>query len=110
MFCELRLLFLLCFPAREELEVEHYGMDKVKKRVLEFLAVRQLKKDMKGWSWREEGGCSDSSWWNVTESVGFCRSHFVFCGPTRSGQDQHWPVRCHDNETKVPQDIPGWSQ
>lgn len=42
--------------AREELEVDHYGMDKVKKRVLEFLAVRQLKQDMKGWFWSEEGG------------------------------------------------------
>ena len=29
--------------------MDHYGMEKVKKRVLEFLAVRQLKQDMKGW-------------------------------------------------------------
>ena len=43
------------FPTREELEVEHYGMDKVKRRVLEFLAVRQLKQNMKGQFWREEG-------------------------------------------------------
>ena len=40
----------------------------------------------------------------------FFRSNFVFCGCTRSGEDQHWPVCCHDNEAKVSQDIPGWSQ
>jgi ATP-dependent Lon protease len=30
------------------LNEDHYGMDKVKERILEYLAVRQLKKDMKG--------------------------------------------------------------
>ena len=30
------------------LEADHYGLDKVKKRILEYLAVRQLKTDMKG--------------------------------------------------------------
>jgi ATP-dependent Lon protease len=34
--------------AREVLEKDHYGLDKVKKRVLEYLAVRKLKNDMKG--------------------------------------------------------------
>jgi ATP-dependent Lon protease len=34
--------------AREVLERDHYGLDKVKKRILEYLAVRQLKKDMRG--------------------------------------------------------------
>jgi ATP-dependent Lon protease len=34
--------------AREVLDAEHYGLDKVKKRILEYLAVRKLKKDMKG--------------------------------------------------------------
>jgi ATP-dependent Lon protease len=34
--------------AREGLERDHYGLDKVKKRVLEYLAVRKLKNDMKG--------------------------------------------------------------
>ena len=33
---------------RVDLEVEHYGMEKLKKRILEFLAVRQLKNKMKG--------------------------------------------------------------
>ena len=33
---------------RADLEVEHYGMKKLKKRILEFLAVRQLKNKMKG--------------------------------------------------------------
>jgi ATP-dependent Lon protease len=34
--------------AREILDEDHYDLDKVKKRIVEYLAVRQLKKDMKG--------------------------------------------------------------
>ncbi len=34
--------------AREVLEHDHYGLDKVKKRILEYLAVRKLKNDMRG--------------------------------------------------------------
>ena len=34
--------------ARGVFEDRHYGLDKVKKRILEYLAVRKLKKDMKG--------------------------------------------------------------
>ncbi len=34
--------------ARETLDTDHYGLEKVKDRILEFLAVRQLKKDAKG--------------------------------------------------------------
>ncbi len=34
--------------ARKTLEHDHYGLDDVKKRILEFLAVRKLKKDNKG--------------------------------------------------------------
>ena len=34
--------------ARECLDSEHYGLDKLKKRVVEYLAVRQLKNDLKG--------------------------------------------------------------
>lgn len=34
--------------AREILEAEHFGIEKVKKRILQFLAVTKLKKDMKG--------------------------------------------------------------
>ncbi len=30
------------------LEADHYGLEKVKKRILEYLAIRQLKSDMKG--------------------------------------------------------------
>jgi ATP-dependent Lon protease len=33
--------------ARKVLDEDHYGLDKVKERLLEFLAVRQLKKDAK---------------------------------------------------------------
>jgi len=34
--------------AKEVLEKDHYGLDKVKKRIIEYLAVRKLKNDMKG--------------------------------------------------------------
>ena len=34
--------------ASDILDEDHYGLDKVKKRILEFLAVRKLKNDMKG--------------------------------------------------------------
>ncbi|MBI5470955.1 MAG: endopeptidase La [Ignavibacteriae bacterium] len=34
--------------AREVLENDHYGLDKVKRRILEYLAVRKLKNDMRG--------------------------------------------------------------
>src|SRR6266436_1774276 len=33
---------------RKVLDEDHYGLEKVKKRILEFLAVRKLKKDKKG--------------------------------------------------------------
>lgn len=34
--------------ARSQLEKDHYGMEDVKKRIIEYLAVRTLKKDTKG--------------------------------------------------------------
>merc|ERR1719262_1687038 len=34
--------------ARLVLDKDHYGLEKVKKRILEFLAVRKLRNDMKG--------------------------------------------------------------
>ena len=34
--------------AQEVLDTDHYGLDKIKKRILEFLAVRQLKPDGRG--------------------------------------------------------------
>ncbi|MCW5213609.1 endopeptidase La, partial [Desulfobulbus sp. TB] len=34
--------------AEHDLEEEHYGLEKIKKRILEFLAVRKLKKDIHG--------------------------------------------------------------
>ncbi len=34
--------------ARGVLEEDHYGLDKIKERILEFLAVRKLREDMKG--------------------------------------------------------------
>ncbi len=34
--------------ARKTLDADHYGLDKIKKRIIEYLAVRKLKADMKG--------------------------------------------------------------
>ena len=34
--------------ARKILDADHYGLEKVKERVLEFLAVKQLAPDLKG--------------------------------------------------------------
>jgi ATP-dependent Lon protease len=34
--------------AEKSLEKDHYGLDKVKKRIIEYLAVRKLKDDMRG--------------------------------------------------------------
>lgn len=34
--------------AHERLDSDHFGLDKVKKRILEYLAVRKLKNDMRG--------------------------------------------------------------
>jgi len=34
--------------AQKQLDKDHYGLEKVKKRIIEFLAVRKLKQDMKG--------------------------------------------------------------
>ncbi len=34
--------------AKEVLDKDHYGLDKVKERILEYLAVRKLKNDLKG--------------------------------------------------------------
>ncbi|RMI17086.1 MAG: endopeptidase La, partial [Calditrichaeota bacterium] len=33
---------------RDSLEADHYGLERVKKRILEYLAVRKLKNDMRG--------------------------------------------------------------
>lgn len=34
--------------ARKVLDDDHYGLEKVKKRIIEYLAIRKLKKDLKG--------------------------------------------------------------
>jgi ATP-dependent Lon protease len=34
--------------AEKDLDVDHYGLDKIKKRIIEFLAVRKLKSDIHG--------------------------------------------------------------
>lgn len=34
--------------AKAHLDADHYGLDKIKKRIVEYLAVRKLKADMKG--------------------------------------------------------------
>jgi len=39
---------LVISEAKERLDSDHYGLTKVKERILEYLAVRKLKNDMKG--------------------------------------------------------------
>lgn len=39
---------LSLFKYRKDLDTDHYGLDKLKKRVIEYLAVRQLKNSLKG--------------------------------------------------------------
>lgn len=34
--------------AKKQLDSDHYGLEKIKKRIIEYLAVRKLKSDMKG--------------------------------------------------------------
>jgi len=34
--------------ARAQLDLDHHGLEKIKKRILQFLAVRKLKNDLKG--------------------------------------------------------------
>ena len=34
--------------AKKDLDTDHFGLDKLKKRVLEYLAVRQLRNSLKG--------------------------------------------------------------
>ena len=36
------------FLFRRDLDADHYGMEKLKRRVVEYLAVRQLKNTLKG--------------------------------------------------------------
>ena len=39
---------LLQFLLRLDLDQDHYGLEKLKKRVIEYLAVRKLKNSLKG--------------------------------------------------------------
>ncbi|POM66032.1 ATP-dependent protease La [Phytophthora palmivora] len=39
---------LLVERVRKQLDADHYGLDKVKKRITEYIAVRSLKRDMRG--------------------------------------------------------------
>jgi len=38
----------VCVDCRKDLDVDHYGLDKLKKRVVEYLAVRQIKNSLRG--------------------------------------------------------------
>ena len=42
------VLYSNAFIFRKDLDEDHYGLDKLKKRVLEYLAVRQLRNSLKG--------------------------------------------------------------
>ena len=63
---------------RRVLDEDHYGLEKVKKRITEFAAVRQLRADKKG-------------------------PILLFVGPPRRGQDLPRPVdrACHGAQVMV---------
>lgn len=42
------ILWYLRMCCRKDLDVDHYGLDKLKKRVVEYLAVRQIKNSLRG--------------------------------------------------------------
>ena len=43
------VIFMYCnFFLRLDLDQDHYGLEKLKKRVIEYLAVRKLKNSLKG--------------------------------------------------------------
>jgi len=42
------LMLIVCIDCRKDLDVDHYGLDKLKKRVVEYLAVRQIKNSLRG--------------------------------------------------------------
>ena len=41
-------LCVCVFVYSHDLDADHYGLEKVKKRIIEFLAVRRLKNSLKG--------------------------------------------------------------
>ena len=70
------------FKAKEVLDNDHYDLEKVKERILEYLAVRKMKPDIKG-------------------------PILCFVGPSRRGQDQPRQVDRERDGTQVPPAEPG---
>jgi len=68
--------------AEETLNEDHYGLEKVKQRILDFLAVRKLRPDA-------------------------TRAHPLLCGAAGHGQDIPGPVHRSGVGAQVPAPVPG---
>ena len=73
--------------AEEILNEDHYGLEKIKERILEFLAVRQLL--------------------GKSESGGDPGVHYLFCRASRSGQNVAWKINRPGDRTQVCEAFPG---
>lgn len=89
--------------ARLDLDKDHCGLENVKKRVLEFLAVRKLKNSLKGVGVVDYLGLRDVVSW-------YCRSNLVFRGCSWGRQDQCGALGGPHLRTQVPSHLSGRHQ
>lgn len=84
--------------ARRLLDEDHYALDKLKRRVLEYLAVRQLKTSLKVPSWSIRTCC-----WSPSEIPSVSSgAHPVLRGAPGGGQDQRGALHRQDPWEGVP--------